>query len=216
MNNISFSDIAIYTVELPILEHGTSEVKEAKVAKVSNLLDYDVFEKVKDEGKETIGSRWVVTAKEKHDGQKQKTKAILVAWGFQETLKPQSDSPTVSKESFKLLMAVAANSDFKLASVDIRAAFPQSRTLDRHVFKLPPPNIRKPGVIWRLKKPLYGLDDASQRFWLRVKEVLKTIGLKVIEGDEAFYYLHRNGELIGTVITHVDRQVTIGEPISPA
>ena len=25
-----------------------------------------------------------------------------------------------------------------------------------------------------------------------------------MEGDEAFYYLHRNGELIGTVITHVD------------
>ena len=25
-----------------------------------------------------------------------------------------------------------------------------------------------------------------------------------MEGDEAFYYLHRDGELIGTVITHVD------------
>ena len=25
-----------------------------------------------------------------------------------------------------------------------------------------------------------------------------------MEGDEAFYYLHRNGELIGAVITHVD------------
>ena len=37
-----------------------------------------------------------------------------------------------------------------------------------------------------------------------VKEVLKTIGLKVMEGDEAFYYLHRNGDLMGTVITHVD------------
>ena len=28
--------------------------------------------------------------------------------------------------------------------------------------------------------------------------------MKVLEGDEAFYYLHRNGELIGAVITHVD------------
>ena len=138
VNHMSFSDYAIYTVELPVSQHGTPEVKEAKMAEVSNLLDYDVFEEVKDEGQETIGSRWVVTEKEKHDGQKQKTKARLVAHGFQETLKPQSDSPTVSKESFKTLMAVAANSNFKLASVDIRAAFLQSRTLDRDVFMLPP------------------------------------------------------------------------------
>ena len=69
---------------------------------------------------------------------------------------------------------------------------------------LPPADIRKPGVIWKLKKPLYGLDDASRKFWLRVKEVLKRVGLKVLEGDEAFYYLHRDGELIGAVITHVD------------
>ena len=33
---------------------------------------------------------------------------------------------------------------------------------------------------------------------------MKTIGLKVIKGDETFYYLHRDRDLIGTVITHVD------------
>ena len=111
------------------------------------------------------------------------TKARLVARGFQETLKLQSDSPTVSKESFKILMAISANSDFKLASVDIRAAFLQSWTLDWDVPMQPPADITKPGIIWKLKKPLYGLDDASQKFWLRVKEVLKKIGLKVLEGD---------------------------------
>ena len=101
-------------------------------------------------------------------------------------------------------MAVAANSNFKLASVNIRAAFLQSRTLDRDVFMKPPPDIRKEGVIWRLKKPLYGLDDASRKFWLWVKEVLREIELNVMEGDKAFYYLHRDGELLGAVITHVD------------
>ena len=82
-----------------------------------------------------------MTAKEKHDRQKKNTKARLLVHGFQETVKPQSDSPTVSKESFKLLMANAANENFKLASVDIRAAFLQSRSLDRDVFMLPPPDI---------------------------------------------------------------------------
>ena len=107
-------------MELSVSKHGTPEVKEAKMAEVSNLLDYEVFEEVKDEGQETIGSWWVVTEKEKHDWQKQQAKVRLVARGFQETLKPQSDSPTVSKESFKTLMAITVNSNFKLVSVDIR------------------------------------------------------------------------------------------------
>ena len=68
VNHMSFSNNALYTVELPVSQHRTLEVKEAKMAEVSNLLDYDVFEEVKDEGQETIGSRWVVTEKEKHDG----------------------------------------------------------------------------------------------------------------------------------------------------
>ena len=45
--------------------------------------------------------------------------------GYQEATKPKSDSLTVSKESFKMLMAVAANENFNLASVDIRAVFLQ-------------------------------------------------------------------------------------------
>ena len=64
-----------------------------------------------------------MTEKEKHDGQKQAYKARLVAKGFQEIYQPQSDSPTAAKESFKLLMALAANKKFKVVSMDIRAAF---------------------------------------------------------------------------------------------
>ena len=46
------------------------------------------------------------------------------------------------------------------------------------------------GYIWKLKKPLYGLDDASRKFWLKVKETLVVLGLKMIPGDETCYYLH--------------------------
>ena len=43
INSVSFSDLATYTVELPVSEHGRPEVKEAKEAEINNLLDYDVF-----------------------------------------------------------------------------------------------------------------------------------------------------------------------------
>ena len=111
-----------YVVELLTSKHGRPEVKAAKRIEVQNLKDYEKFEEVQDEGHEKIGSQWVVTQKEKHDGQKQSCKARLVVRGFQEFLKPQSDSPTASKEGFKMLMVIAVTFKFKLVSMDIRAA----------------------------------------------------------------------------------------------
>ena len=64
-------------MEVPVSEHKTQEVKDAKVAEINDLLDNHVFEEVVDEGQQTLGSRWVVTAKEKHDGQKLKNKGKI-------------------------------------------------------------------------------------------------------------------------------------------
>ena len=49
-----------------------------------------------------MGSRWVITRKEKADGQKHNNKGRLVTKGFQEKEAPQSDSPTMLRESMKL------------------------------------------------------------------------------------------------------------------
>ena len=129
-NSVFFPDTCSYVIELPVSEHWKPEVKATKRNEIKNLTDYDTFEEVQDKGQDMIGSQWVKTQKKKHDGQKQACKARLIARGFQETLKPQSDSPTVSKESFKLLRAIALICSFKLASVDIRAAILHSKALD--------------------------------------------------------------------------------------
>ena len=86
----------------------------------------------------------------------------------------------------------------------IRAAFLQSKQLDKDVFLEPPKDLKTAGKVWKLKKPLYGLDDASRKFWIRVKEIFKQEGLENIDGDEAFYYKRVDGKLVGMVLTHVD------------
>ena len=191
-------------MQVPVKDHGKKEVIEAKEKEIENLGLYGVYEEVEDIGQEKIGSRWVVTEKQKHDGQKQLYKARLVARGFQEIDQPQADSPTVAKESFKMFMALAANSKFDVVSMDIRAAFLQAKKLDRDVYMEPPKDIKKEGKIWKLLKPLYGLDDASRKFWLTVKEELKNLGLRTVPGDEAFYFENRENKLIGFVLSHVD------------
>ena len=56
-NSVSFSDFCTYTVELPVSEHWRPEVKSAKQNKIKNIMDYETFGEVKDEGQEKIGSR---------------------------------------------------------------------------------------------------------------------------------------------------------------
>ena len=82
-------------------------------------MKYRVFEEVEDKGQERISSRWVITQKEKADGQKTNYKGRLVARGFQDKSAPQSDSPTMLRESLKQFFSIAANEGFSLRSVDI-------------------------------------------------------------------------------------------------
>ena len=64
--------------------------------------------------------------------------------------------------------------------MDIGAPFLQAKTLDRDIFIKPPKDQRVEGYVWKLKKPLCGLDDASRKFWLRLRYTLVSIGLKVM------------------------------------
>ena len=124
----------IYTVEVPVREHKRPEVIEAKQKEIENLEKYEVFEEVEDEGQETVGFIWAITKKEIAAGQKKNHKGRLVAKGFQEKEGLQSDSPTMLKESMKMFFSVAANEDFELRKIYIRAAFLQAKQFHREVF----------------------------------------------------------------------------------
>ena len=82
-------------------------------------MKYNVFEEVDNCGQDRIGSRWVVTQKEKVDDQTAQVKGRLVAKGFQGEELPQSDSLTILRESLKMYFAVVANKGFGLRSIDI-------------------------------------------------------------------------------------------------
>ena len=99
-----------------------------------------------------------------------------------------NDILTVMRESNKLFTAIPANEGFSLMLFDIRAAFLQSKELKREVFLIPSKDTMKQGMLWKLKKPIYGLNDASRHFWLCVKEVFNQEKLKTLYGDAPFDY----------------------------
>ena len=197
-------NIYTYAVDVPVSQHNLPEVKEAKEDEFQNLIDYNVFEEVKNEGQDFIDARWTIRRKEEHDGLKQGVKARIVAKGFQELHKPASDSPTAMRESFRLLMTVAAVENVEvLASIDIKAAFLNS-VMEREIYVRPPKDLRKDDVLWLLKKHLYGTIDASRGFWKLMRKVFSSLGMIPLPGDEACYYLRQGEKLTACIITHVD------------
>ena len=98
----------------------------------------------------TNGNRWIITKKEKYDGQKTLYKVRLATRVFKEEIKPQSDCPTISRENFKLKVALSANEGFKLISMDIHTAFLKAKIMDRDVLMVHPADIRKQGKVKRL------------------------------------------------------------------
>ena len=89
-NNECFHELSVFLVEVPVSEQKSPEVVEAKKNELENLRIYKTFEEVdNDKDIKTIGSRYVITQKEKHNGKKTQCKARLVARRFQEEIKPQ-------------------------------------------------------------------------------------------------------------------------------
>ena len=68
-----------------------------------------------------------------------------------------------------MYFTVIANEGYVLRSIDIWVAFLQSKGLDRELCFEPPRDVKSEVKIWKLKTPLFRQNDASGKFWLKVK-----------------------------------------------
>ena len=133
--------------------------------------------------------------------------------GFQEEFGDSSDSPTSSRETVKAFLAVAANERFLIKCSDVRSAFLQSDELQRDIYVEPPPERKAPGFVWKLKKPCYGLNDASRQWFLSFKSTLLSLGMKQSKRESCLFYLQENDTLHGLLIFHVDDVLSAGDEI---
>ena len=181
----------------------SQEVVDAKEREINNLVTNDVFEVIPYSNQKTISSRWVLT--EKFAEGKRKVKARLVARGFEEDSSGfRKDSPTCSRESLRLVFVTAALMCWDLESIDVTAAFLQGGSLERVVYLKPPSDVCPSDKIWRLRRCIYGLNDAPRYWYKRVSEVLLKLGAVVSAYDNALYLWFDNDKLMGMLVSHVD------------
>ena len=187
----------------------SNEILAAKIKELDNLKQYNVFEEVHMTDQPLIGVRWVVTEKFKN-GEKT-TKARLVAKGYQEKEDHdlRKDSPTALKESLRMVVALAISNQWKIKSLDIKSAFLQGQDIKRDLYLMPPPEAATKNV-WKLKKTIYGLNDASRKWYLKVKETLEEFGMTMNKYDEALFFWQLEGVLEGLATIHVDDFFTCG------
>ena len=185
----------------------------AKETELNNWKKMNVYEVVEDHGQSFVTVRWVTSEKITADGKKVK-KARLVARGYEEDLQGiATDSPTINKESLRLAYMIIAGKEWEIQSLDIKAAFLQGKPISREVYLKPPREAKMKGKLWKLKQCVYGLDDASRKFYLKVKEELLKLGCEVSRLDPAVFSYHTNNGLQGLLMSHVDDFLWSGDEI---
>ena len=104
---------SVYHTKIPLKYHNEPEVVEAKAAELDKWIKYNAYEVVDHVNQHVLGSRYVIEDK---NG---KVKARFVVKGNEERGDPRSDSPTASKDSFKTFLALSANEEFEIKSLDV-------------------------------------------------------------------------------------------------
>ena len=200
------NDWQVYSVQIPTSQQSNAECDAAKQEELLKLKEFQVYEEEENMGQPCISTRWVCTRKGDN------VKARLVAKGFQESEPVRADSPTIGKSITRLALSIAASKGWTIKSTDIKSAFLQSDEIDRTVYLKPPSEASCSSKIWRLKKSLYGLNDAARQFFLSLTNELNRLGCKQSDLDPTLHFMiGKNNVLIGIILTHVDDFIHCGD-----
>lgn len=157
-----------------------------------------------------IGSRFVLKVKRTEDGSVERYKARLVAQGFSQ--RPgwdflESFAPTIRMAVVRAILAIVAAEDLECESVDITTAF-LNGDLDETIYMRPPPGFEKfspegQRLYCLLLKAIYGLKQGGRQWYLKLSEVMKSIGFRKLRSEPCVYVFERDGERI-IVPSYVD------------
>jgi hypothetical protein len=201
----------VYATLIEKERHGEEAVIEAKKKELASIKSYGTYEEVwssevPDEDRDKIiTTTWNVVQKDDL-----RIKARVCVRGFQEKTNNRRDSPTASKISQRLFISKAIGKGWKIHSLDVSAAFLQGDLIDRTVYVIPPREFtptrqaKQEAILWKLVRPLYGLTDASRKWYCRMDKELTKLGGTRSVYDHAVYNFWKDGQLIGQVLLHVD------------
>ena len=144
------------------------------------------------EGKNIVGSRWVLKVKYGENGSVNRFKARLVAQGYSQVQGVDYDavfSPVARNKSKRSLLALANAHDLEIHQMYVKTAFPNG-SLDCEIYMSQPEGFvdpDRPNHVCKLKKSIYGLKQSSRCWNSTLDEYLKSVGYHKSSADGCIY-----------------------------
>ena len=215
----------LLTAENTHLHNEPVDVKEAKTRpdwpkwetamreELNSLKQHGTYKQVRElpPGRKAIGYKWVFKLKLNPDNSIARYKARLVAKGYSQV--PGQDftettSPVARLASYRALLSLAAKMNLEAHHLDIETAF-LNGTLDEEIYmKAPNESNTRSDNLWKLRKSLYGLKQASHVWNKLLDSTLKQLGFSRCNKDTCVY-LYRSKNAFIILAVHVDDMLIV-------
>ena len=167
--------------------------KEAMDSEYSSSLKNETWELVPPpEGKNIVGSRWILKVKRNADGSLDRYKARLVAQGYSQTKGVDYDevfSPVARYSAIRSLLALANMHDLEVHQMDVKTAF-LNGSIDSDIFMTQPEgyvDADKPNYVCKLNKSICGLKQSARCWNSTLDQHLKLSGYRKSNADGCIY-----------------------------
>ena len=187
----------------------SQEWKKAIDSELRSLNDNNTYDlQVLPEGRKPISSRWIFNIKRDGTGNIDRYKARLVAKGFNQIYGvdyKETFAPVVSFNTVRFILSLAVRYDWPLYQMDVVTAF-LNGDLEEDIYMSPPEGTNTPiGYVWKLKKAIYGLKQASRMWHKKIADFLKDLDFKSTYSEPCLF--HKDGVII---LIYVDDLVLTG------
>ena len=177
----------------PVLWYDTEFDREQEIAgmnkEMTSIKDFDVYEEklitecTPDQLQNAISTKWVKRAK--GDG----VKCRVCVRGYDQEVDPDDTyASTPSLITLKLLLTLAVAHGWHILAGDVSTAFLHALLTDE-VFVIPPveyyPN---GGVLWKLRKAMYGLKQSPRMWQQHFASVAASLGFERLKSDSNLYF----------------------------
>ncbi|KAK2459095.1 putative mitochondrial protein [Trifolium repens] len=163
-----------------------------------------------------IGCRWVYKVKHHANGTVERYKARLVAKGYNQIEGLDyfdTYSPVAKLTTVRLVIALASIHHWFLHQLDVNNAFLHG-DLQEDVYMTPPPNITaKPNQVCKLVKSIYGLKQASRKWYEKLTSLLLSHNYKQAASDHSMF-TKQTASTFTILLVYVDDIILAGNSLS--